>query len=318
MTDSRPPFAEFDLVWLRKASAELVSDLTVENMWEYARDVQVEGAEIAGATYAVELALSKALIAVSGWFALALHANDNALRLYPADWLQPEPRGNPDAILSCVLCQLANYGYAVVNLVEKGIDTPARALLRATADLSYLLAVVASDREAFQAYTLPGSESPKEQWYKLFSNRKTAARFRKIDAERGLPPEWTEWMRGFREENNEFFSEAIHHSATSVLVGAMPTIPGTENVSFGLLGGPNGASRPTLGHLATTMNYGLSMFEASTKHLKLPAQFSKPEFWKSGLELLERIQPVFVRWLRSRQSANNGVQATRETHAPDA
>lgn len=310
MGPSESAVTEFDHAWLASSSAQLSADEAVVNMFEYARDIQAEGSGVASSTYAAELALSKALIAASGWFAMALHANKDALRLYPIDWLETEARGNPDVIMSCVLCQLANYGYSAVDLVEKGIDTPARALVRSAADLSYLLAVIASDQETFQAYALPSSASAKEQWYKLFSSRKIAARMRKIDAECGLPAEWTEAMRTYREENNQFFSEAVHHSATSVLVGAMPTVPGTTRVTLGLLGGPNGASKPTLDHLVSAMNYGLTRFVASTR--ALPAQFSMPQFWRAGLEVLERVQPVFLSWLRTRESANNAMHATCE------
>lgn len=55
------------------------------------------------------------------------------------------------------------------------------------------------------------------------------------------------------------------------------------------------------------MNYGLSMFLNSSENL--PSQFSVPEFWKSGQELHERIQPVFLGWLREQESANKSLQS---------
>lgn len=305
--ESHPPeFTQLDQTRLACDASQLATDEGVLNMLEYARDVQSDAEESARATLAIELSLSQALVACGAWFALALHANQGNQRLFPRDWLEPEGHGNPDVIMSCVLCQLTNYSHSVIELVTRGLDTPARALLRSTADLSYMLAVLTADRETFKAYVLDKSSLPKDHWYKLFSNRKIATRISRIDAKFGLPQEWTNYMRQFREGNNEFFSEAVHHSPTAILVGALPRTPGTDQVELALFGGAPSASSATLGYLATSLNYGLTMFvETCERGEEFIPKFSQPQFWEAGVAIYRRVQPVFISWLQEQERVNN-------------
>lgn len=207
------------------------------------------------------------------------------------------------------MCQLANYGHAVVTLVNKGVDTPARALARATAELSYLLAVIASDQDTFKKYALDKSVTKKAQWYRLFSNRKIAAPMARIDTAFGMPKEWTDFMREFRETNGEFFSQAVHHSFDAVVFGALPTQPGTDLVELAVLGGAPTASRATLGYLISALNYGLTTFLASAglRTGWTPA-FVLNDFWDSGKELLQRTQPIFLNWLELTEGDRSALE----------
>jgi hypothetical protein len=172
-------------------------------------------------------------------------------------------------------------------------------LLRSTADLCYMLTALSADRDTFQTFVLDDTSSPKEHWYKLFSNRKLASRIATVDQAMGFPKDWTKYMREFREGNGEFFSEAVHHSKNSIVIGAQPSIPGTDQVTFALLGGPPSGSKATLRYLVTALNYGLTSFivSPSTRPGHSP-QFSHPEFWQFGLSLHDSTQPLFLEMLR--------------------
>lgn len=288
-----------DIERLQLDASLLAVDPGILNILLYAEGVQAESKETVQENLAVEMALAQSLVASSAWFALALNSNQTDQRFFPRDWLEPQGKSNPDVIMSCVLCQLANYGHSVIELIHKGLDTPARALLRATTDLAYMLAVLATDRETFQKYVLNNSLAPKEQWYTLFSNKKIAARIFNIDTTLGLPQEWTNYMRRFREENGEFFSEAIHHSYRAVVIGALPTMQGTDRVELAVLGGAPSGSSTTLGYLITSLNYGLTMFLASISlRAEFIPSFSLPHFWEAGVNLSTRTQPIFLAWLK--------------------
>lgn len=294
MTDTKGP----DLV---EQVTALASSEAVQTMFDLGQEAQANANEVVRNSLAVELGLATALVSSTAWFAQALYLNQSDKRFFPADWLEPTCRANPDVIMACVLCQLANYGHSVIELVSKGLDTPARALLRATADLSYALAALAADRETFQSFVLDTTSPPKEHWYKLFSNRKLAQRIARVDQTLGLPRQWTEFMRTFREANSEFFSEAVHHSKTSLLIGAQPTVPGTDRVAFALLGGPPSGSATTLGHLSTVLNYGLTTLVASPcERPQHEPDFAYPECWQTGISVHEAVQSLFLEWLRER------------------
>lgn len=285
-------------IQLVEDAKKLASDDSVISFFEYGLEEQKSAKETVVNTLVIELTLCKTLIACSGYLSLALHANKGGERIFPKDWLDAEEIVNADVIMSCVLCQLSNYAYSVVELVLKGLDTPARALLRSTSDLGYILAVLASDREAFKSYALDKESNPKELWYNLFSARKLASRMSGIDAKLELSTEWTNFMRKFREENGGFFSEAVHHSPTAILIGALPRIGDTDRVELALLGGYPAASRMTLGYLATSINYGLTYFLRGRPQFNgFVSKCSNPELWEIGVSLHERTQPIFLNWL---------------------
>ena len=73
--------------------------------------------------------------------------------------------------------------------------------------------------------------------------------FAEVERQLGLPEFVIAEGRLLRQKNVEFFSESMHHSYRALVVGGQPTIPGTDRVEIGLLGGPNQASGPTLMHL---------------------------------------------------------------------
>lgn len=282
--------------------AELASSEAVRTMFELGYEAQDDAGEVVRNTLTVEFGLSTALVSSTAWFAQALYLNQSDKRFFPVDWLEPTCSVNPDAIMACVLCQLANYGHSVIELVSKGLDTPARALLRATADLSYAIAVLAADRETFQSFALDTTSPPKEHWYKLFSNRKMAQRITRVDQMLGLPRQWTEFMKEFRENNSEFLSEAVHHSRAALLIGAQPTILGTDRVAFALLGGPPSGSGFTLGHLSTVLNYALTTLVASSNERpKYEPNFTYPECWQTGISIHKEVQPLFIAWLNERE-----------------
>ncbi len=223
---------------LAKAAKALANSTLTTNILYYADGLQDENRRFAEKEFGAELALCKALIAASGWFAMALAMNRGGERLYPRDWIEAESAGNPDIVMSGILCQVANYGYSVVGLVEQGLDTPARALLRSTADLCFALAILSNDREALQTYVLDKSLSEKERWYTLFSNRKLAARLREIDRALGVPEEVTKAMEDYRLRNNEFFQKPRITHSSAILIGSYPCNPRTGMCTIGLFGGP--------------------------------------------------------------------------------
>lgn len=286
---------------LAEQAAALASSEAVRTMFELGDEAQASANEVVRDTLKAELGLATSLVSATAWFGQALYLNQADKRFFPADWVEPTCRSNPDIIMACVLCQLANYGHSVIELVSRGLDTPARALLRATADLSYAVAALAADRETFQTFVLDTTSAPKEHWYKLFSNRKLAQRIARVDQTLGLPRQWTESMKAFREGNSEFFSEAVHHSRTSLLIGAQPTVPGTDRVAFALLGGPPSGSGLTLGHLVTVLNYALTTLIASPhERPEHEPSFTYPDCWQTGISIHGSVQSLFIVWLKER------------------
>lgn len=284
---------------LAERATTLVSSQAVRTMFDLGEEAQASAGKIVQSELVIELSLSTALVSSTAWFAQALYLNRSNKRFFPPDWLEQTCTTNADVAMACILCQFANYSHAIIELVCKGLDTPARALLRTTADLSYMLVILSTNREKFQSYVLDNTSSPKEHWYKLFSNRKLTQSLTQINQTLGLSEQWSKSMQTFREKNSEFFSEAIHHSKNSILIGAQPTIRGTDQVAFALLGGPPSGSGATLSHLTDVLNYGLTSFVcSSSQRPEYEPTFAYPECWQTGISIYNTAQPLYLEWLK--------------------
>jgi len=279
-------------------------EANAKNVMGYARDQQKLGKRAVSEHYRTELAMAKALVAALTYMGMALWGNRGQQRMFPADWLRADGQQNADILLGLTFCQLANYAYSAVDLVEKGLDAPARAVVRSAAELSSMIVVLVGNREAFQVYARDdASLDDKQKWYELFSDRKMAAQLAHIETRLGLPANWVEFMRGFRRENSEFLSEAVHHSFRSIVAGLMPTVRDTDGVDLALLGGPNGKSGHTLGHLVTCIMVCLqSTFATVAKVYGFPPAVEKWDFFSAGLDIFSEVEPVFSEWLKEAET----------------
>jgi hypothetical protein len=170
--------------------------------------------------------------------------------------------------------------------------------VRATVELGQILTVIASDREAFQTYAANDPEGDKKKWWDLFSGKKLAKRIAKLERKFGMDEVEIVENREWRQESAEFFSEAIHHSFVSLVVGALPTVPGENRVEISLLGGPNGASRPTLTHIIIGMSVCLGAFFRTLDELhKFEPAIPENNLWWSGKDIFSSIQPQIKEWL---------------------
>ena len=285
---------------MKSESLVEVTDAVAE-MHDHAKAVQRRSKSSVRRHLAEEIRLANALISILTFMVVGLHSKDRKDRLYPTDWLSPTGVPDPDEVLSLGFCQLANYAFAIVDLIEKGLDTPARALVRSVAELSQMLIVIAHDREVFQAYITEAPEGDKKKWYELFSSKKIAKRLAFFERKLGAPEFAITETREWQKESAEFFSQAIHHSFHSVVIGALPSIPGTENASLCLLGGPNGASGATMTHLIISIQMCLGGFFRMIEDVHkferaIPASNS---FW-TGKQLFDTLEPEFRKWLRSK------------------
>ena len=269
----------------------------VENIFVYARDMHTEAKISAAAHFNTELTMARSLVASLALMALALYGKDRASRIFPVDWVNSHGAPDPDVVIALGLSQLANYGYAVTDLVEKGLETPARALLRPAVELSEILVMIVGDKEVFRAYSSPQTDA-KDNWYQLFSRKRVEKRLASIERLFGMPEHWISYMREFRKEKTEFFSEAVHHSYRSIVIGGQPTVPGTDHVQLGLLGGPNIGSGVTLEHFTLSVSYCLNGLFALTENVYgFTLEVPMSNFWSAGERIFRAVDKALLAWL---------------------
>lgn len=218
---------------------------------------------------------------------LSVYDDDHEEELFPYDWISSDGTPNANFILQSMLIQLSNYALATVELIEKGLDTPARAVLRTTAELSYQMLCLIADREAFRSYTQATEETQsKSTWYSLFAQDRIHKRLAKIERQMGLPESLVLEMRELRMENVEFFSHAVHHSYLSVMVGSRAWDFESNTCGSGLFGGVNSASTPTVEHLLYTLYYFIiAFFGVFDKIYRIKPKNHSRDVWHSAFFL---------------------------------
>ena len=279
----------------------LTRRLTVEAVWAYAEHSQIKGMQFAHKKFGPKLKLARKQIACLSYLSMALWENSAERRLLPIDWLGSEGIPNADIALAMIFCELANYCFAVIDLVSKGLTGPARCLVRSSGELSSIAIVLIGDRDAFREYVQ--EEEPEHagaKWYKLFSEKKLARRMEFIERTLGLPERTIAYMREFRASNSKFFSLAVHHSFHAVYAGATVDLP-RGKIDLRMLGGPHQLSHHTLTYLLSSTQMCLMAFFKLAMDLDPahPWALENPRLFMSAAKIYFEAQADFLKWLES-------------------
>ena len=172
-------------------------------------------------------------------------------------------------------------------MAERGLDNPARALMRATGELVWTLLCLISDRVLFNEYCKANSqESARRTWSKLFGRGELARKINGLEAKLGVPTSYTQEAARIRKRRHEFYSQVVHHSFEAVNIGAYGVSFDSDEVQFGMLGVLSESSRKTLTDLARELEYFLFVFFAVIER--------NPEFSVDRLNDLWRDAEVFL------------------------
>jgi hypothetical protein len=117
--------------------------------------------------------------------ALVTHpSNPQFNKLFPSDWYD-ERNGEmvPDAIISLIILNQSNYFFAIISLIERGLEVPCYPLLRSMIENMLVLAAISTDKELlFKYIELSSTEGKlkKKLWSKYFSIKPLMESFDKI------------------------------------------------------------------------------------------------------------------------------------------
>ena len=238
-----------------------------------------------------ELTLANISILCLSNLSLSVHTEKFDEEIFPRNWLSESSLPNPNFILSNLLLQLTNYSMSIIDLLEKGLDNPARALLRTTSELSEQIIILIHSRNDFKEYVKGHDEAASTKiWYELFSKNKIRNKLSSIEEQIGLDDKLIEYMKNYRKESNEFFSQAVHHSYIAVNVGACAWEYNSDGYINGLFGGENSAIETTLGHLNTTLWFFLISFFRKVVKPKNPKEL----LWIEAFLLQQSVQSLYM------------------------
>lgn len=151
---------------------------------------------------------------------------------------------------------IANTGICVSRLCQEGFDTQARILLRSLSESIYQTLIVFSSAEDFEQHLK--AETPEESkvvWYQLFAKRRLYKKLAQVELQVGFPREYTQPMIQWRENNEKFYSQSVHHASVAAYIGAWASSFDSDRWEPALLGNASAASRSTMSVLNHEMLY---------------------------------------------------------------
>jgi hypothetical protein len=141
--------------------------------------------------------------------------------ILPLDWINPDERPNPNLVVAHLVNSMTNYALAVLRLVEAGLESPARSLLRNFLELSWLVLVVTADQGKMVTYSgVDSDEQEYDAYSKHFAAQKVRRQLTEIEQNLGLPPDATEALSSRRSKLYGFYSKNIHHGYSSGVLGS--------------------------------------------------------------------------------------------------
>lgn len=159
--------------------------------------------------------------------------------------------------------RITNHSLGVIRLVEDGLDTAARPLLRTVQEMTWLALSLFDDENLLKLYLETPPESERKIWRKHFTaealNKTLAALEKKLSD--GLEPDLIAEMSRIREDSYSHHSKHTHTAPLAGLMGAYsPNIGEEKRVVANILGTPSRAMDNILYTLIWTLHYFNMMF----------------------------------------------------------
>jgi len=241
-----------------------------------------------------ELSISSMGISCIGLLSLSIDPSENADELFPHDWLFPS-KVNPNFVLSHMLNHLANYGLAVQVLIEKGLDAQARSQLRLLIELSWLILALVYDQELWANYVATDEKNEGKFWSKNLKSYQLNKKLSEIEDNIGMDEELLKILQSTRKESYAAYSNVVHHSYTSVMLGSMAFSESDGNIIFGVFGEVNNASKATVNQLNYVLWYfSLSFFSILEKVHRVSPKTPKKDFWLEAFALSFCLKEIYL------------------------
>lgn len=157
-------------------------------------------------------------------------------------------------VISNLILQIANHALSIINLIENGLDTSARTILRAIDELVYLTVYLTSNTSKIDVYR--NLENPSKTWFENFRMELILKEISKLEIRLGLPEELAHIFKKQRSEFFKFYSEYIHNSYGVIMVGAYASSFDEEDILHtSLFGKESPSSKGTVANLNTILFY---------------------------------------------------------------
>ncbi|MEM9469481.1 MAG: hypothetical protein AAF988_04900 [Pseudomonadota bacterium] len=197
-----------------------------------------------------EISFAKLGIYCVGMMALSVSQNNSEENVLKLEWLA-HPNGlDPNAIFQTQVIEIANYAVSILRLVQEGLDSPARSLVRVMTELTQQTLVTLSSKEEMLLYIAPStSKEANETWIKQFGRGRLSKKLSLLEERLGFDDEIIKLMHSERQDYFELFSQSVHNSFITALVGSHTFPYDDEESHIALYGGTTNSVGTPLGQL---------------------------------------------------------------------
>lgn len=258
-----------------------------------------------------DLTLSLVGFTYTTYFSLAVNQDDHSNPM--SKDFNDENLGTlkPNELYQNMIGIISNHTLSIIKLIEGGLDTSARALLRVLAETIYIFIIVFSSKEHFLSYCNGlNDEDARLIWYKFFTPKKTEVELRKIESRIGLPDKIISEINSMRTSIYKEFSSVIHSSAYTSIIGSYAFDFHDDKLHIGIGGKASKASKNTL----ATLNWLLFYFALMTKGILNQIFEFKPrsdnQMWRVVFPIRECFIGLYLKITYKDEYVGNSLNVT--------
>lgn len=247
------------------------------------------------------MSLAKMGIYCFGLMAFINSKEEASEQLFKTNWIDESGIPDPNFIFESTMIQISNYSFSIFNLIQLGLDNPARSLIRILTELFHQSLVLFSNPQDMLNYTVPDtSKESNEMWFKLFGKGKLTRKLEKLEDQLGFDKQLILELRETRKSNFEFYSQAVHNSCLATVVGSQAWSFEEDKSHLALFGGVNSAIKTPLDQLNYEIWYFLLMFTTILEKMHGAApQDLKSQSWPEIWALYFSIKETYMEYYHS-------------------
>ncbi|MED4910064.1 DUF5677 domain-containing protein [Brevibacillus centrosporus] len=260
----------------------------LDNTLTFIREQRKNSLDLITKYFNKESSLAYLSIVTIGALSLAINQQDVHKGPLPEDWAS-DNKFNPNEILSNLFVQITNYLCSVITLVENGLDSAARLILRPLFELISIALIISESNEQMIKYREGINEKTSTSvWRDNFRIKHLNERLCQLESKLGLPSHLVQYFCKFRSESYRFYSSISHGAYYSCQLGsyAFP-FEKDKDYKLGLFGMGSFASYGTLNHLNELNYYFLLMIVSVFNKIHNFKAKTDNELWRMVISLRE-------------------------------
>jgi hypothetical protein len=217
----------------------------------------------------------------------------------------PEKNNEVDGnlVISNLLVQFTNHSLSIVKLIEHGLDSSSRPLLRVLFELASTILVLLKDEMLLTEYCKGNDEKAASKfWDKNFSRGKLARLLSNLELDMGLDQDLVNELGNWRIGAFKDYSASVHSSYHASMLGAYSFSFCEDTMGSGLAGKTTAASNRVIKDL----NWLLFYMSALLFPILIKIHDFKPkienELWRITIPIRESFLEIFQYYLKLKGS----------------